>query len=197
MNTSMDRAEEPDLVRSAKTGDLAAWEALVQRHQEALFRYVYLQLHDAEEAKDVAQDALVRAFRSLDRFDERRALRPWLLRIARNLAHNRRRKIRRNLAALARLGRQTLEPATPISGVEGLVDESQTAERLWSALQRLKPQERQVIELRYYLGLPIEEAAEALGIPTGTLKSRSARALTRLRGIITREYPDLLMEADK
>ncbi|MEZ4737214.1 MAG: RNA polymerase sigma factor [Caldilineaceae bacterium] len=83
-------------------GNEATWAALVQAHQAAVFRLAYLLLGDADEAEDVAQEAFIRAFYALARFDPARPLRPWLLQIARNLAYNRRRSLRRYLAALGR-----------------------------------------------------------------------------------------------
>jgi RNA polymerase sigma-70 factor (ECF subfamily) len=86
---------ELNLVNQARQGDEAAWSTLVAQHQEGVFRLAYLLLSDADEAKDVAQEAFIRAFRSLDRFDPTRPMRPWLLQITANLARNRRRAIGR------------------------------------------------------------------------------------------------------
>jgi len=93
---------EPDLIARARQGDGVAWEALVRQHQEAAFRLAYLFVSDADDAEDVAQEAFIRAFKALDRFDLARPLRPWLLHITANLARNRRRTVGRYLAALRR-----------------------------------------------------------------------------------------------
>lgn len=93
--------ESQPIVR-ARQGDQTAWFALMREHEQALFRLAYLLMGDAYEAEDVVQDAMIRAYRSLDRFDVSRPLRPWLLQITRNLAYNRQRSARRYLAAVTR-----------------------------------------------------------------------------------------------
>ena len=182
--------DEADLIRRARRGEGTAWEDLVRRHQEPVFRFAYLQLGDADEAEDAAQETFIRASQALDRFDLARPLRPWLLRIAANLARNRRRSLGRYLAALRRL-------APPEAGAAGrLVEESSTrrleAEALWQAVRRLNPTEQQVIYLRYFLNLSIEELAQAMEVAPGTIKSRLHRALGRLREVIGREFPGLV-----
>jgi DNA-directed RNA polymerase specialized sigma24 family protein len=83
------RESEPDLIQEARQGDGAAWEALMRLHQQPVYRFAYLMLGDPDEAEDAAQETFIRAFRSLDRFDLSRPLRPWLLSIAANLSKNR------------------------------------------------------------------------------------------------------------
>jgi RNA polymerase sigma-70 factor (ECF subfamily) len=189
MNLSGEAQEnEPGLVDRARQGDGAAWEALVQTHQEAVFRLAYLLLGDPDEAEDAAQEAFLRAFRALERFDASRPLRPWLLSIAANLARNRRRSLGRYLTALQRLVR--LEP--PYSAnIEDKSAERWQAQSLWRAVQRLSEPDQQVIYLRYFLEMSVEETAEATGVAEGTVKSRLHRALERLRTVIERDFPSL------
>jgi RNA polymerase sigma-70 factor (ECF subfamily) len=177
---------ESDLIASARQGDVAAWEALVGDHQEAVFRLAYLLLADADEAQDVAQDAFVRAFRALGRFDASRPLRPWLLRITANLARNRLRSAGRYWAALQRSFWEHPEPA---ASVEERSLQRLEAQQLWRAVRRLNLADQQVIYLRYYLELPEAEMATALAVAPGTIKSRLHRALNRLRPIVAREFP--------
>jgi len=81
--------DESRLIERARRGDLGAYDVLVQAHQEAAFRSAYVITHDADDAQDTAQDAFVRAYDALGRFDARRPFRPWLLRIVTNAALNR------------------------------------------------------------------------------------------------------------
>jgi DNA-directed RNA polymerase specialized sigma24 family protein len=90
------------LIRQARQGDATAWEMLVRQHQEAAFRLGYLLLRTPAEAEDVAQEAFVRAFLALDKFDETRPFRPWLLQITRNVAKNRLRSLSRYWAMVKR-----------------------------------------------------------------------------------------------
>lgn len=179
--------DEAELVRRARRADGAAWEAIARSHMEPIFRLAYLILGDAADAEDVAQETFIRAYSALERFDEARPLRPWLLSIAANLARNRRRGLGRYWAALQRAFRENPEPYHPPPERAVAAD----ARRLHAAVARLRPDARDVVYLRYFMGLSEAEAAAALGIPAGTAKSRLSRALAQLRRLIEAEYPDL------
>jgi RNA polymerase sigma-70 factor (ECF subfamily) len=180
--------DESTLVRHAADGDAAAWEPLVLAHQEAVFRLCYLLLGDPDDADDIAQEAFLRAWKHLKRFDPARPLRPWLLSIASNLASNRRRSAGRYLAALTRAFRN--EPATTSSTEEKSAQHMEAGE-LWKAVRNLNVSDQQIIYLRYFLDLPVAETAEVLQVAEGTVKSRLSRALDRLRGIIQQDFPVL------
>jgi RNA polymerase sigma-70 factor (ECF subfamily) len=182
---------EPDLIARARQGDEAAWEALVRQHQEAAFRLAYLLVGDSDEAEDVAQEAFIRAYRALERFDSTRPFRPWLLSIAANLARNRRRSVARYLAALNRVLRA--EPER-VASVQQASAQHMEAQALWQAVRRLGEPDQQVIYLRYFLEISEAETAEALSLPPGTVKSRLHRALKRLRWMVEREFPFLCEE---
>lgn len=179
--------DEAELVTAALRNDPAAWEMLVRRHQEPVFRLAYLILGDDADAQDVAQETFVRAYLALGRFDKERPLRPWLLSIAANLARNRRRSLGRYWAALQRVFQANPEPfhAAPERAVAA------DARRLREAVGRLRPAAQDIVYLRYFLELSEAEAAETLGIPSGTAKSRLHRALAQLREIIETDFPDL------
>jgi RNA polymerase sigma-70 factor (ECF subfamily) len=179
--------DETTLIKQAAAGDAGAWEPLVLAYQEAVFRLAYLMLGDADEAEDAAQEAFMRAWDNLARFDRTRPLRPWLLRIVANLASNRRRSASRHLAALKRAGQAEASPAS----VEDKAAEQQRSEQLWWAVRRLELDDQHVLYLRYFLELSVTEVAQALQIAEGTVKSRSSRALERLRMIIENEFPVL------
>lgn len=180
--------ESAELILRARKGDGAAWEALVRLHQEPTFRLAYLLLGDPDEAEDVAQETFIRAYKALERFDVSRPMRPWLLSIAANLARNRRRSIGRFFGALHRL---VLDQPGPAGGQVNGHEQRWQAQALWGAVQRLGQNDQQIVYLRYFLELSVEETAQTLGIAAGTVKSRLHRALGRLRSIIEREYPEL------
>jgi RNA polymerase sigma-70 factor (ECF subfamily) len=180
---------EDDLITRAHQGDQAAWEALVQQHQTAVFRLAYLLLGDADEAEDVTQETFIRTFRKLYQFDTGRPLRPWLLRITSNLARNHHRGIGRYLSALRRL-----HQAESISSAERENWHEMEAQALWQAVRRLNLKEQQIIYLRYFLELSVMEVADTLEIAPGTVKSRLSRALARLRQVVEREFPILWEE---
>jgi RNA polymerase sigma-70 factor (ECF subfamily) len=175
---------EADLIVRARAGDAGAWDSLTRLHQEPIFRFAYLLLGDADDAQDVTQETFVRAFFGLRRFDIERSLRPWLLRIVSRLSNNWRRSAARQLEALRRLAR---EPQPEQHATVPLEE----AQQLWAAVRQLRLAHREVIYLRFFLELGEQETAAAAGVPIGTVKSRSHRALEELRLIIAREYPDL------
>jgi RNA polymerase sigma-70 factor (ECF subfamily) len=180
--------DEPEMIRRASQGESLAWTALMHRHQEPIFRFAYLLVGDADEAEDIAQETFIHAYRALDRFDVERPLRPWLLRIASNLASNRRRSIGRYFFALQRAFQQE-RPAQ--KDVEQQSSQKGRAHEVWQAVQQLKPADAQVIYLRYFLELSTDEVAQALNVPAGTVKSRLHRASDRLRQVIEQRYPGL------
>jgi RNA polymerase sigma-70 factor (ECF subfamily) len=181
---------EAALIQQARAGNEAAWLALVTMYQEPVFRLAYLHTRDVEEADDVAQETMIRAFRFLDRFDASQPLRPWLLKITRNVALNRRRALSRYWAMLRRAERQVHTHV--MGGSEG--EPGTVAEEVWLALQTLDRKDQEVIYLRYFLELSVAETALALAVAEGTVKSRLARALARLRGVLEREFPALAEE---
>ena len=184
--------DEAALVRHAVNGDAAAWESLVGIHQEAVFRLAYLLLGDPDDAKDIAQESFLRAWRHLQSFDATRSLRPWLLSIAANLARNHRRSAGRYLTALMRSFRE--EPVS--ERIEAQSARNLQARELWKAVQRLNVLDQQIDYLRYFLELPVAETAEILNVPEGTVKSRLCRALEKLRNIIRQDFPLLTEERE-
>lgn len=190
---------EADQIIQARQGstavNIAAWATLVSHHQDVLFRLAYLMVGDVDEAEDVAQEAFIRAFYALDRFEPARPLRPWLLQIVRNLARNRRRSVRRYLVAVGRWWQATsMNEAVPtIAGPTGIIRE-QEAQELWQAVQQLATSDQEVIYLRYFLELSVADTAVTLGVAEGTVKSRLSRALVRLRTVVEREFPGLQRE---
>jgi RNA polymerase sigma-70 factor (ECF subfamily) len=175
--------DETQLVSDARSGDLGAFEELVRIHQSTAIRLAYLLVGDQGEAEEVAQDAFVKAFRALDRFREGSPFRPWLLTIVRNEAANRRRSAGRRRRLALRVA------AEPVSGdaapsPETVVIDEERARTVLAAVDGLPDRYRLVVSLRYLLGLTEAETAVVLGVATGTVKSRTSRALGRLRNLI-------------
>ena len=172
--------EESDLIGRAKRGDTHAYEELVYAHQGIAFRTAYVIARNAADAEEAAQDGFVKAWRALGRFREGAPFRPWLLQIVANEARNRRRSAGRR-AHLA-LRAATEEPSGDAApSPEASLLSAETRETLLAAVNELPEDQRTVIALRFFVGLSEQEVAEALKLPTGTVKSRSARALERLR----------------
>ena len=162
----------------AQRGDAHAYEELVRPHEAIAFRVAYVITRNAADAEDATQDALVKAWRALGRFRADEPLRPWLLRIVANEARNRRRSAGRRERLVLRAAEDSGEAAP--SPEDAVLDASQRAELL-RALDELPHAAREVLACRYLLDLSEEETAAALGVRVGTVKSRSARALDKLR----------------
>jgi len=172
--------EETDLIGRAKRGDTHAYEELVYAHQGIAFRTAYVIAGNAADAEEAAQDGFVKAWRALGRFREGAPFRPWLLQIVANEARNRRRSAgRRAHLALRAAAEEPSGDAAP--SPEASLLSAETRETLLAAVNGLPEDQRTVIALRFFVGLSEQEVAEALKLPTGTVKSRSARALERLR----------------
>lgn len=178
---------ESEMVARALARDESAWVDLIRGHQQAIFRLAWLLLADRDEAEEVAQETFLRAWFSLERFDSTRPLRPWLLRIAHNLALNRRRSLRRSWQALVRFVSVAAGGETSIHPQEKL-QQSANADALWHAVRRLSQADQQIVYLRYFLELSVDECADTLEIAPGTVKSRLYRALERLRPLLEREF---------
>jgi RNA polymerase sigma factor (sigma-70 family) len=167
-------AGDDELISLARTGDVDAYGELVRRYQGIARRVA--RLVAGGDADDVTQEAFMRAYDGLPRFREGAAFRPWLLKIVTNVAHN---------ANRSRGRRLRLAERTPIDVDDTSPDERALAnrdrERLYEALRTLPEKDRLVLGYRYLEGLNEAETAQALGVRPGTVKSRTSRALDRLR----------------
>ena len=172
--------DDTELVARAQRGDAAAYEELVHAYQGIAFRTAYLIAGSAADAEEAAQDGFVKAYRALGRFRAGAPFRPWLLRIVANEARNRRRSAgRRERLALRAAAGAASGDAAP--SPEAALLSAERREALFSALDRLSDEHRLAIACRYLLDLSEVETAAALGCRRGTVKSRVARALERLR----------------
>ncbi len=172
--------DERDLVLLAQEGDARAYDELVRAHQEIAFRVAYVITRNAADAQDVAQEGLVKAWRALGRFRAGEPLRPWLLQIVANEARNRVRSTgRREQLAVRAAGAASSGEAAPSPEEAAL--EADRRRELLAALEQLPDQAREILACRYLLELSEEETAATLGVRLGTVKSRTARALDRLR----------------
>jgi RNA polymerase sigma-70 factor (ECF subfamily) len=183
------RSEERGLLERAQRGDLAAYEAIVERYEQVAFRLAYLLLRDAAEAEDATQEAFVRAFGALSRFRLGEPFRPWLLRIVANQAISARRADRRRDALAQRLQSDALSSGEPSPESAALSRERRDA--VLAALATLKQEDQLVLHLRYFLELGEAEVAAALSCARGTVKSRLHRAQARLRRALVPFFPEL------
>lgn len=164
------------LAARARAGDVDAFARLVDRHRADALRLAYAIAGD--DADDVTQEACIKAFRKLDTFRDDAPFRPWLLGIVANEARNARRSSGRRGALALRVANR-VEPAG--ASPEELTVAIEARASLVAAVGRLGDRDREIVALRYFLGLSEAETATALRCATGTVKSRLSRALDRLR----------------
>ena len=154
-------------------------------HQGIAFRTAYLLTGSAADAEEAAQVGFVKAWTALPGFRRGAPFKPWLLRIVANEAHNRRRSAGRQ-SALELRANAAQPPGDAAPSPEGAALGHERQEELLAAVQRLDERDRDVLTCRYFLELSEDETAAVLDIRRGTVKSRTARALARLRSEVER-----------
>jgi RNA polymerase sigma-70 factor (ECF subfamily) len=153
--------------------DVATVDQLFRRHWRDVWRAAYALTSRRELANDVAQEAFVRAVTHGDRFDSARPFRPWVTKIAVNLALDELRRERR------------LGPGLPDARSEAPPEADDAVLR---AVTRLAPDRRVVVVLHYWLDFSTPEIAQVLDVPQGTVASRLSRALDQLRTDLEAEH---------
>jgi RNA polymerase sigma-70 factor (ECF subfamily) len=163
---------ESRLVKRFRKGDAAALRELYLLYGRAVFSVAFRALGDRMLAEEATQQTFLNAWRAAASFDPERPLAPWLYAIARRVAVDVYRRERRHRADRY----DEVEMAALPSSFEGMWE----AWEIRTAIDRLSPEERQVIEATHYRGLTHQQVASELGVPVGTVKSRSHRAHRRL-----------------
>lgn len=164
------------VIRRVLGGETAAFEVLIRRHQQAIFRLTRRMTRNLEDAEDLAQDAFVQAYRSLASFHGQASFSTWLYRIAVNLCLNHLRASRRE-APMEMDGSVADAREDALSGL--LAAERDRA--LAAAIEELPPQQRATLTLRAFQGLGHREIAEILGCAEGTAKANYFHAIRALR----------------
>lgn len=166
-------------------GDVAGFEALLDRHGAGVLRFLARFVADRSRAEDLAQDCWMRVIAAAPRWQERARFKTWLYTIARNLAVDDARRAvhrhHRSLDALVSGGSGWELPADGRRSPEELADDALVRPALERAIALLPPEQREVLLLREYEGIPFAEIAEITGAPVPTVKSRMRYALEALR----------------
>jgi RNA polymerase sigma-70 factor, ECF subfamily len=178
---------EKTLIRAAQRGDLDAFNLLVVRYQNLLFGIALRLLNDEDTAADAVQEALISAFRRFNTF-RGDSLKSWLARVVVNACYDEMRKKRRqNTVPLEQFNSDGDEIETsywlvdPQADPEVRYESSELETAIQSSLNRLPPIYRLILVLVDVEGLSYEEAANAAGVPVGTVKSRLARARLQMQ----------------
>ncbi|MFF1395009.1 RNA polymerase sigma factor [Streptomyces sp. NPDC058287] len=174
-----------------RAGDREAFADLYEEYARAIYNHALRLTGDWSLAEEIMSDTFLTAWATRERLDPDAdaPLGPWLYGIATNKAHNARRGLRRRLAFLAR------QPAVPdvddfAEETAGRIDDARQLARIHSSLAELRRPERDVIALCVWAGLDYAQAADALGVPVGTVRSRLSRARARLQRLSRQDTPE-------
>jgi RNA polymerase sigma-70 factor (ECF subfamily) len=168
--------DDAALVTAAKDGDLDAFEALVRAHTPVVYAHALRFFGDSGAAEDVVQEVWIKVYRSLSTFDERARFSTWLYRVTRNTCLDQ-----------VRAGKRRPVPTDPLDVVAApgdLGDQVALSASLESAMAALPTEDRDALSAIALFGLTYAEAAESLGVPAGTVKSRVFRARRTLAGTL-------------
>ncbi len=179
---SPERQQEADsdwvLVRRVQAGEVAAFDDLIRKYRERVYSVVYNMTSNREDAADLTQDAFIKAFQSINRFQGQASFFTWLYRIAVNstLTHLRKSKLR-TFFSFEKINdedktTELVEQLTDKKGVEREVFVKELQEKLNEAMQKLSIKHRTVVTLFEIDGLSHEEIADVVGCSVGTVRSR-------------------------
>ncbi|MCJ7677168.1 MAG: sigma-70 family RNA polymerase sigma factor [Anaerolineales bacterium] len=187
--------DERTAISRMKAGNIGGLEYLVREYQVRAVRTAHLILGDRALAEDVTQSAFIRAYERIDQFDPQRSFGPWFLRSVANDSIKAAQRARRTVsldvlpasAEGAEPGRPVPEPVDPAAGPLAALERAQSNEAVWSSLERLPPDQRATIVLRYFLGFTDTEIAQELGSTPATTRWRLHAARKRLRALLGSE----------
>jgi len=175
---------ERELIRKCKAGDARFYEPLVRAYEPSALRLATGMLGNLDDARDALQDAFVKAYEALHRFDLRRPFGPWFFQILRNHCRDMLR------SRQARFKVETLDedvemhPADAAKGPERTRERAAARDLLWSALERVGVEHREILVLKELQGFRYNEIAAILDIPEGTVASRLFHARRALRAAL-------------
>ena len=175
---------ERELIRKCKAGDARFYEPLVRAYEPSGLRLAVAMMGNVEDARDALQNAFVKAYDALDRFDLRRPFAPWFFQILRNQCRDMLRSRQARFQREALDERLELRPADPDSGPERHRERAAAKELIWRALEQIGEEHREVLVLKELQGFRYGEIAEILDIPEGTVASRLFHARKALHEVL-------------
>lgn len=182
----LDRTREQEALERARRGEPAAFEPVVKAYMRWAYRIALGYTGDEEAARDLSQEAFIRAYRRLQAYDPGRPFRPWLYGILKYGCLTYLRKRGRRREAPLEVADGVPDPSEPAAEAE----RTAVAEEVWAAIGHLAPTDREIILLREFEGFSYRELAELLEIPLGTVMSRLHHARRRLRALLEEAHED-------
>ncbi len=171
---SLDLKSETLIIKKAQKGDRKAFGTLVENYRERAYMGALSILQNPEDARDLSQEAFVKAFKALKRFQLGRPFYPWYYRILRNLCltYLKRHGPSRKVSLDRLIEHDHVQFAEEKEDVRESIHREQMAGHLKNAIKKLKPQFREIIVMKHFEEMSYEEISQALKIPMGTVMSR-------------------------
>lgn len=189
------RHEDAELLRAVLDGDTTAYRGLVEKYQNRVYAMVYGMLRNREDARDVTQEAFVKAYNNLGSFRLESSFYTWLYRIAMNLAidHVRKRKRRKTTSFEEEIGTRDekggIDEIHHQENPRRALERKELYARIMNAMDKLPDDQRQVVLLRELEGLSYKEIADVMEIPEGTVMSRLFYARKKLQQLLASDRP--------
>lgn len=180
---------DEELVTAFRGGDLSAFDTLVERWERKIQGAVYRIMGSGEDARDLAQETFLRAYRGLPTFKSEARFSSWLYQIALNLCRDRLRQRRgKTLVSIEDLDVATAARIERTSATaQDMVEAKDLGRIVAAAMSELPPEQREVITLKEYQGLTFQEIADTLDVPVSTVKTRLYRGLVQMRERLERQ----------
>ncbi len=172
---------EKELIKKCRAGDSRFYEPLVRAYEQPGLRVALGMMGNLDDARDALQDAFVKAYNALGKFDITRAFGPWFFQILRNQCRDKLRSRQARFRVETLDESLELRPADSELGPERLHQKSAAAAVLWQGLERISEEHREIIVLKELQGFRYSEIASILGIPEGTVASRLYHARQALK----------------
>ncbi len=177
--------DEREIISAAALGDRRAFGTLVRLYQRRAYAAAYTLVGNRDDALELSQDAFVKAFRAMKRFDVNMPFYPWLHRIIRNTSLNHlKKKKRRGESSLDSMMESGFDARDPKRTPLDMANRSELALHIEHAMSQLSPEQQEILRLRHFMELSYGEIAASLEIPQGTVMSRLHSARKKLRSIL-------------
>jgi len=165
---------EKEILEVIQKGNKEAYQEIVVRYMQSAYYVALSFVHNQQDALDISQDAFIRAYRRIKKFDTERPFFPWFYKILKNLC----------IDYFKKRQRRNEVPLENVRVLEVEHEDREMKKALWKGIEELPPEQKEIIILRYFRQLSYQEMAEVLGKPIGTIMSSLYYAKKRLKGIV-------------
>lgn len=175
---------EQELIKKCADGDADAYEMLIKPYQQGIINHAYMMFRCHEDALDMAQEVLLKAFVSIGSFSGQSSFKTWLYKIATNVCLDEIRRRKRRIKTVSIVSGEddsVIEIADESTNPEKIAEKNESRRTVMDAMKSLEAEQRAVLSLREIAGMDYGEIAKTLSLPLGTVKSRINRARKQLK----------------